>query len=255
MEKEVLEKVQPILLEMAKDIARVCDENGIRYFLYRGTFLGAVRHGGFIPWDDDMDIAMTRTQYDKLCQVLKNNETYHIVGNIKKQFRAIDNNSIWVDIFICDFISEKPVAQKAKQFLLTVLDIMNRNKHTMALSNLDQYGKAKQLLFKCCYYLGKLLPTRAKAKLYEAVSRSWFVGNKTLYIRSNDQYKGRRILCPIQWMTAFSYIPFVDKELAVSKHYHSLLVSFYGENYMTPIKDDRNSQVHDIVRAEGETSL
>ena len=69
MDKEALRKVQKIQLEMAKDIKRVCEENGIRYFLYRGTFLGAVRHKGVIPWDDDMDFGMLRPDYDKFCRI------------------------------------------------------------------------------------------------------------------------------------------------------------------------------------------
>ena len=69
MEKEILHKVQKIQLEMAKDIKRVCEENGIRYFLYRGTFLGAVRHKGVIPWDDDMDFGMLRPDYEKFCRI------------------------------------------------------------------------------------------------------------------------------------------------------------------------------------------
>ena len=250
-----LNQLHTQLLQIALAFDSVCREHNIQYTLHGGSLLGAVREKGFIPWDDDMDIAMTRAEYEKLCKVLENNTDYRIVGNIKKQFRAVGNNSIWVDIFICDYISKGKIAQKAKQFLLTILDIMNRNKHTMALSNLNEYGAAKRLLFKCCYYLGKLLPASAKVKLYETVSRSWFIGKKDLYMRSNDQYKGRKILCPIHWMTDFTYIPFADTQLAVSAQYHDLLVSFYGENYMTPIKDDRNSQVHDIVRAEGDTSL
>ena len=60
MEQNILRKVQLVQLEIAKEIRRVCEENGIPYFLCDGTLLGAVRHGGFIPWDDDMDLGMLK---------------------------------------------------------------------------------------------------------------------------------------------------------------------------------------------------
>ena len=69
MEKDVLRKVQLTQLEIAKEIRRVCEENDIPYFLCDGTLLGAVRHGGFIPWDDDMDLGMLRKDYEKFCRI------------------------------------------------------------------------------------------------------------------------------------------------------------------------------------------
>lgn len=69
MEQQLLRKVQLTQLEIAKEIRRVCEENGIRYYLSGGTFLGAVRHQGFIPWDDDMDFSMLREDYERFCAI------------------------------------------------------------------------------------------------------------------------------------------------------------------------------------------
>lgn len=64
-----LRRLQLTLLEIVKDIDRVCRENGIRYFLEGGSCLGARRHGGFIPWDDDVDLGMVRADYDRFLEV------------------------------------------------------------------------------------------------------------------------------------------------------------------------------------------
>ena len=66
MEPLTVDDVKLIELEIMDEIDRVCNEHGVQYFLGYGTLLGAVRHGGFIPWDDDMDIVMMRDQYELL---------------------------------------------------------------------------------------------------------------------------------------------------------------------------------------------
>ena len=62
---------QDISLEILKVIADICDKNSLRYSLIYGTLLGAIRHNGFIPWDDDVDIMMPRPDYEKLLKYLK----------------------------------------------------------------------------------------------------------------------------------------------------------------------------------------
>ena len=69
MKKLTLKESQALQLNLMKEIHKVCEENKITYYLIAGSCLGAVRHGGFIPWDDDIDIGMFRKDYEKFCLI------------------------------------------------------------------------------------------------------------------------------------------------------------------------------------------
>ena len=135
MEQELLNKVRNVQLEIAKEIRRVCEENEISCFLAHGTFLGAVRHGGFIPWDDDMDMGMLRRDYEKFCRIAPQKlkpeyclQTWYTEPNYglpfgkvmkrgtvyleNKKSRRLQENGIYVDIFPYDYAPEDPYQQK-----------------------------------------------------------------------------------------------------------------------------------------------
>lgn len=65
MKQMTLEELKTAELDILTDVAEFCDKNGLKYFLAYGTLIGAVRHKGFIPWDDDIDIWMPRDDYNK----------------------------------------------------------------------------------------------------------------------------------------------------------------------------------------------
>ena len=64
-----LKKICAVELDLVNDLKRVCDKNGIRFMLAYGTLIGAVRHKGFIPWDDDFDVWICREEFEKLCRI------------------------------------------------------------------------------------------------------------------------------------------------------------------------------------------
>ncbi len=76
MDNKILRKVQNIQLEIFIEFDRICRKNNIEYFFFYGSLLGAVRHQGFIPWDDDIDIILLREDYEKLLLIIDNDISY-----------------------------------------------------------------------------------------------------------------------------------------------------------------------------------
>ena len=97
MKKINLEESKKIELDILSFVADFCDKNGLKYFLAFGTLLGAIRHKGFIPWDDDIDVWMPRDDYNKLMEIFQNSET-----GFYKLIRPTDKNSYHPFIKIID---------------------------------------------------------------------------------------------------------------------------------------------------------
>lgn len=125
-----IEEVQKIMLDVLSEIDRICRENNIKYILDGGSMLGAVRHKGFIPWDDDLDIAMLREDYDKLLELCKTqlgdgyvwesietNTNYPLnFAKVKKRntvykercYKDLDiEQGVYIDVFPIDDVNQK----------------------------------------------------------------------------------------------------------------------------------------------------
>ena len=71
-DEETLKHLHDLELMILKDFIKICEENNLNYYMYAGSLLGTIRHKGFIPWDDDLDIAMPRKDYNKFRKIAKN---------------------------------------------------------------------------------------------------------------------------------------------------------------------------------------
>jgi lipopolysaccharide cholinephosphotransferase len=93
LDKETIIKLRTVQIELLDEFVRICKENNLTYFLTAGTLLGAVRHKGFIPWDDDIDVAMPRSDYEKFLDIYdkNNNSNYYTLSYRSPQI--VDHNN------------------------------------------------------------------------------------------------------------------------------------------------------------------
>ena len=134
-EPAVLEKIQKIELEMLKDFNELCDRNNIDYFCWSGTGIGVLRHNGFIPWDDDIDIGLLRADYEKFLYCAeeqlsdkyymlntKNDPEYPLMttrmvlkGTVFQEecFKNLHSNfGIFLDLYCFDFVPDDEKVRK-----------------------------------------------------------------------------------------------------------------------------------------------
>lgn len=99
MKEVTVQEARDIRLGILNELDRFCTENGIRYFLGFGTLIGAIRHNGFIPWDDDCDVIMPRPDLEKFEKLYKNNEHFSLLNNRTDPYhllqfdRLVDNRT------------------------------------------------------------------------------------------------------------------------------------------------------------------
>lgn len=268
MEREMLQKVQPILQDMLKEIKRVCDENGIRYFLYRGTFLGAVRHKGFIPWDDDMDVAMLREDYEKFCRIAPEKlggdycfqnwhtdaDYAHPFGKVRKRNTVyveakcarLPENGFYVDVYPLDFAPEKPEDRKvlARKLLHLYRVKLMKSKYTPWMEG-DEIIWKKRIGY-LLYQTAALFTTQEKlVKAYEDLIFS-VPESGVLYEQSalpKTYYFDRA------WCGELTEYPFEGDVFKGPKDYDALLSSLYGDYMELPPEDKRENR-HQILEID-----
>ena len=258
--------IQMVCLNILKDVHEFCVENNIKYTLFSGTLLGAIRHKGFIPWDDDLDIALTRPEYEKFIRLYKSNKGYKLFArerqgkNVFLSYARIcemdktfaddsyfpwtnEKKGVWIDVF--------PLDGAESNYVLAVKDcekmfkIWNRStsiRLSMAPLSLRHsfIGKTKLLIRKIQYSVNK---------------DKWNIWDKHIAMCKRIPFNDSDYYCHYAWAgwkmkeyyetSAFKdyiMLPFEDGEFYVMQGYDGALRAKYGNYMQLPPENERIPQ-------------
>lgn len=256
-----LRKAQLLMLKILKEVHKICEENNIKYFLSDGTLIGAIRHQGFIPWDDDLDIGMLREDYEKFCkiapQILSENfilQNFQTDKGYGLQFgKVILKNTVWIekvakntnrqwsgiyiDIFPYDNITENKKMQKLINRLYIFIQglILIKFKY-INISNYESMAKKLKYVLKKIY----LCTISKKLLIYirDSICKRYLNKSNTLVTKyGGNFYKNQN---PYNFYKDLTLQTFEDTSFYIPKNYDKILKNLYG-NYMEipPIEKQR----------------
>ena len=262
-ENTMLSQMQDVQLEMLHELDRVCKKNNLKYALSSGTCLGAVRHGGFIPWDDDIDVYMSWSDAEKLVGCQRDFKDKYFVQNYKtdpqfpsthyrlcdsstscflKQTKGLDvNHGIFIDIYIYyPYPDNKLKAHKIilDSFVYRVL---------VAGGGPQNHGGLAKLLGTTVskFYFG----SRRKKKIQKIEDEYKHNGGKKFVATyfGRDVSLTKSIIYPVEWFNHPKYLKFENMEVPCPGDPDQYCVLQYGETYMQLPPEEKRKTHHDFI--------
>lgn len=251
-----LRELQLRQLEILKVIKEICDNYNIKFSLIGGTALGAIRHGGFIPWDDDLDIGMSREDYTKFKEICKTAlpdryffQDYHTDKEFTQCFAKIRDNEttyieletedlemnkgIFVDIFPFDYIPVNKI-EVIKQYVFACFNLLLAR------------GVPSKKNGKVMYYIGKgilgMIPNSFKYKIKSYCEDKMIQKNskkvdKVAFLTST--FEELKKYYPKNLLNEIIEIEFEEEKIPIFKEYDIYLKIQYGDYMKLPPEEDR----------------
>lgn len=248
MQELSLNEEKSIVLEILDEFHNFCNKNNLKYSLFYGSLLGAIRHNGFIPWDDDIDVVMPREDYDFFIKNYKNDRFGVFYSKTKnfflpsakmfdKQTLKIENVKVSkkfeigldIDIFPIDYISNIDEYEK----------IQKKKRIWMNLKILAFYPPKsnKNILFKLLVAVARPFGNLAVRKI-DRIGQKY---NKKQhnYCIANPMFGKEKLIFPIDMFSDLTLHKFENKEFLISSKYDEILKIRYGEYMKLPPKENQ----------------
>ena len=258
-----LEKVQKLELNALKVVDQICKELGIEYFAIGGTALGAIRHGGYIPWDDDIDIGMLRADYEKFvkeaCGLIPEGYTLQTpyVGTtcpypysklkvdgteyVEYSTRNLKvHQGVYVDIFPFDEFSDddepgQRIYNKIR-FLVRLFTFRQKPDVTYQPAGIIQHMKA--VMRRVVHYGTKMIPYHVLLNAIDRNMKKFNNGHQKgigsyLIPKYKAEYIEKERFYPLK------QVKFEDMVVGVASDYHTYLTRHYGDYMVLPPESER----------------
>ncbi len=257
-----VKNVQNKILEIMKYIDSICRKESISYFIMGGTALGAVRHGGFIPWDDDLDIFMTPAEYNRFKDAFnKDNNSLFVLQEWKTCNKYLEyakvrmngttfieesfknrkdlHQGIYVDIMILHKVPKSSFVQKKIYYyskFVTLIGLSQRN------------WKPKSFSQKSALSFLKILPKKFLSTLaYKQIYRYDNLKDNFMWCYWITPAKFKNGLFEEKYFEKTVDIPFEDTKLLGSRYIKEYLEYRYGDYMKLPSKEQQEAAVHALI--------
>lgn len=271
-----IERLHQVDMDIVKDVVRICDAHGFKYYMLGGTMLGAIRHKGFIPWDDDIDLGMPRDDYEAFLEIAPKelgehlkvinyrndpNYMYYITRIQDTDTRAVEERigndnkytCVSIDIFPIDGTPNNPLLRKIYFFRVMYHRALMSLCYKDSIDRKRKRSKKERLLLQIleCVPIEKMTtPYKQKCKIDKLLRKQKVQGSR--YIGNiMGAYRTREIV-PAEFYGEGAYYPFEDMQLRGMAKADDYLRWTYGDYMKLPPEDQRKTHFK-VLEIHGET--
>lgn len=260
-------KIWAVELDLLNKLLGVCQKYGIKVFAFAGTLLGAVRHHGFIPWDDDIDVCLLREDYDKLLSVAEKefqypyffqtaytDKRFHIgyarlrnsttTGFIPYNDDYNYNNGIFIDIFIMNGYTDNVLKLMLQIFQIRFVEKLIHSYYV----DINEKSGIKKCLMRITKWMDNRFISydRLLESYYKLITRYDRNSDKVTILTSSKWFR-ERYWCWKRDLNTSIMVPFENIHIPVPEHYDEVLKNAYGDYMIFPPREKRGKWHENII--------